>query len=104
EGHATRSGPTCWASRSKAVYTCATVHAPDPPVGFVEVATLPTESHPTHRSADGHVTVVKPDGATGSATVRLQDCAPPAGLFEVSTLPRSSTATHRPPDGHETSA
>ncbi|MGB7588273.1 MAG: hypothetical protein WBM00_06150 [Solirubrobacterales bacterium] len=36
----------------------AMLHAPAPPVGLVEVSTLPSKSPATHRDADGHDTAL----------------------------------------------
>jgi hypothetical protein len=79
------------------------VHAAAPPVGFVDVHTVPRpklSSAATHRETDGQETLDRL--ARRCIKLSLQVEAPPVGLVEVTTSPMSSTATHKEGDGHET--
>src|SRR6202035_5630214 len=82
--------------------TWVTVQAVAPPVGSVEVMTLPTVSVATHRLTVGQLTPMRRFRANlpASTGVTVHEEAPPVGLVDVRTLRapvRSllSTATHR---------
>src|SRR5947208_734775 len=80
--------------------TLATLQAPAPPVGLVELTTLPPLSTATQSDVDGHEMPLIP--LLPSTLVTVQAPAPPVGLVEVTTLPTLSTATQSDVDGHET--
>src|ERR1039458_177598 len=81
--------------------TWVSVHADAPPVGSVEVRTLPPLSNATHSERDGHATPSM-RGALGSATVVLIHADRPApGFVEVNTV-EFATATQNDGDGHDT--
>src|SRR5450756_1420219 len=80
--------------------TLVTVQAPAPPVGLLEVTTLPAKSTATQRPLLGQDTprrTLEP-----STWVTVQAAAPPVGLLEVTTLALPSTATQRPLLGQDT--
>jgi hypothetical protein len=81
------------------VSTLAIVHAEAPPVGLVEVTTLPNSSVATHREALGHETLKSSSLVPSIAAGAVQ--TPPVGLVEVITLPFMSTATQSETLGHE---
>jgi hypothetical protein len=81
-----------------ALSTRVTVQAVAPPVGWLEVTTLPLLSTATQRPLLGQDTPVRWE-RTG---VTIQAAAPPLGLLEVTTLPVKSTATQRPLLGQDT--
>ena len=78
--------------------TWATTHAAAPPVGSVEVITLPAASTATHRVVDGHETLVISIALSTSAAAHAR--GPPAGSVDQRTCPARSTATHSAVDGH----
>jgi hypothetical protein len=71
--------------------TAAIDHAAAPPVGSVEVRTLPAESTATHNEAVGHDTAVKRLDPSRRAYVHFQPL--PAGSLDAATSP-APTATH----------
>src|SRR5436190_1543975 len=76
-------------------------HAVGPPVGLVEVTTLPLRSSTaTQRSLVGQEATFSEVELCTFVTV--QAAAPTVGLLEVTTLPLSSTATHRSLLGQDT--
>jgi hypothetical protein len=78
---------------STEVSTEVTVQAAAPPVGLLDVTTLPPLSKATHRPLLGQDT---PDIELKKSTwVTVQAAAPPVGLLDVTTLPLWSTATQR---------
>ncbi len=77
----------------------ATFHAVLPPVGFVEVTTLPTASTATHSDADGQDTASRV--FVPSIVARVHAVAPPVGFVELSRCPELSTATHSEIEGQE---
>src|ERR1039458_6786392 len=80
------------------VSTWAAVQAAAPPVGSCEVITLPAASTATHRTVDGHETLVS--SLLPSTSARLHASGPPAGSVDQRTPPPRSTATHSAVDGH----
>jgi len=70
---------------------------PAPPVGLVEVRTLPPESVATQSELEGQATPVSPE----EMLALCHAPAPPVGLVEVMALPPPSTATHREAEGQE---
>ena len=77
-----------------------TFQAATPPVGLVEVTTLPKLSTATHRLLLGQDTPVRK--LEPSTCASFQAVAPPIGLVEVTTLPLVSTATQRTLLGQDT--
>ena len=80
--------------------TLAFVHAAAPPVGLVDVSTLPWSSTATQSADDGHAMPSKPRSLI---RVIVQAAASPPGAVEVITSPAASMATHNDVEGHETS-
>ncbi len=78
--------------------TLVTVQAAAPPVGLLEVTTLPLRSTATQRPLLGQDT----PSALMPELVTVHAPAPPVGLLEVTTLPPRSTATQRPLVGQDT--
>lgn len=76
------------------------VHAPAPPVGSVEVTTLPSELTAAQSSAEGQDTPSKPSRPL--RLVVVQAPMPLAGSTEVRTLPASSTAAQNSVDAQDT--
>src|SRR2546428_13373381 len=75
--------------------TLVTLHATAPPVGLLEVTTLPFTSTATQRlllGQDGPGRELKP-----STLVTFQPAAPAGRLLDATTLPPSPTARQRPP-------
>ena len=83
-----------------ALSTWATVQAAAPPVGLLEVTTLPLRSTATQRPLLGQDTPFR--AVPPSTGVTVQAAVPPVGLLEVTTLPALSTATQRPLLGQDT--
>ena len=81
--------------------TAAMLHAPAPPVGFVEVIAF-VPSTATHSDADGHETELRYRSSPILTTFHAP--APPAGLVDDAIVPREPTATHSDDRGHETAA
>ena len=79
--------------------TWATPQAPDPPVGLLDVTTLPTMSTATQRLLLGQETAER---KLPSTWLTSQSAPALAGLFDVTTLPLPSTATQRSTVGHDT--
>ena len=78
--------------------TLTTCQVEAPPVGSVEVMTLPlTQSTPTQSAAEGHDTSLKL--TPGRLTTCQGEFA--VGSVEVTTSPNWPTATHSLADGHE---
>jgi hypothetical protein len=80
--------------------TSVTRQAEAPPVGSVEVTTLPELSTATQSFAVGQETASRPFSPSASTSVQAE--APPVGSVEVMRLPTSSTATQSFLDGQET--
>ena len=76
-----------------------TVHAAAPPVGLVEVTTLPVPSTATHNVVLGQE--IPLTGLLPSTFDTDHAVAPPVGLTEVTTSPDPSAATHNVLLGHE---
>jgi hypothetical protein len=76
------------------------VQATAPPVGLLEVTTLPPVSVAKQRPMLGHVTPYRELEASTGVTVQV--AAPPVGLREVTTLPLPSVATQRTLLGQDT--
>jgi len=73
--------------------------AADPPVGSVDVHTLPRLSNATQYDAVAQDTFVRVHGKIG---MTCHAPAPSAGSVVVATLPLLAVATHRAVDGHDT--
>jgi hypothetical protein len=102
DGHETPAKPV-----DSVPSTCASVHAPPPPAGSVEVSTSPFSLTATHSDTDGPDTPARRRPTPSTTPGRLISAAvhcepPPIGSDEVTTCPASSTATHSEIDGHET--
>jgi hypothetical protein len=78
----------------------ATCQAEAPPVGLLEVTTLPTLSTATHSDELAHE--IASSLFPGSTWVTFQAAVPPVGSLEVTTSPDPSPATHSVADGHDT--
>ena len=74
------------------VSTLLTDQAEAPPVGLVEVTSLPSWSAATQRFEMHETLVIQFSPSTLAAT---HEETPPVGLVEVKTLPNESVATHR---------
>lgn len=75
-------------------------HEDAPPVGLVELSTLPAWSPATHRVADGHE--IAQMRMFASTSLRLHAAVPPAGSLEVRIPPLPSDATHAVLEAQET--
>ena len=77
----------------------ASVHAADPPVGFVEVRMSPRESAATQRATDGHE---MPVGSPLSTLTAFQCGERENASVELMTHePKSVNPTHSETDAHE---
>src|SRR6476660_1541962 len=101
-GDATQDSPSNWVTGMKGGgSTSLAVHAPAPPVGFVEVTTLPPVSPATHSAADTQDMLRR--GLVPSTFVTVHVAAAPSpGSVDVRTFPALSPATHRVGETQET--
>src|ERR1700722_20858979 len=80
---------------------CGADQAATPPVGSVEVRTLPAQSVATQKEAVGHEMPLRPYELESTPVAAIQAAAPPVGSVEVTMSPALSTTTHSVIDGHE---
>src|SRR5450756_1653577 len=80
--------------------TRALVHAAAPPVGLVEVRTVPLPCTATQSDVDGHE--IFEIHVEESNVVRAQAPAPPLGLVDTNRLSAEPPARHSVVDGHAT--
>jgi hypothetical protein len=69
-----------------------TFQAAAPPVGSVEVITLPRSSTATHRDAEGQETLLMRPASTATT---VQAVGPPEGFADVTMCPRTPTPTQK---------